>query len=111
MDRAEALTDPLYSKALEWKFRPREEGVCDWEAARSAWLAAAGKVEAVGRTSGAARRSAYQAARWIARRRTAGDLATLGYEPVVRILRRLVVLVRDRLPIPDSLRRDWEIFN
>ena len=74
-------------------------------------LAAVEKVDAIGRTSGAVRRSIYQAARWIARRRTVGDLATLGYEPVVRILRRLVELVRDRCPIPGSLRRDWEIFN
>ena len=110
-ERAEALADPLYSKALEWKFRPSEKGVCDWNDARVAWLAAVEKVDAIGRTSGAVRRSIYQAARWIARRRTVGDLATLGYEPVVRILCRLVELVRDRRPIPGSLRRDWEIFN
>ena len=38
-------------------------------------------------------------------------LRTLGLDPLVRILDAMRPLVRDRKPLPASLRRDWEIFN
>ena len=110
-DRAEALGMPLYSDAVEWKFRPRPEGVCDWEKARECWLAATSEVMETGRRTGGARRSCYQAARWIVRRRTVGDLSTLGQGPVVRILRRMVGVIEGRKPFPPSLELDWKIFN
>jgi len=110
-DRAAALGDPLYSAAVAWKFRPRKESVCSWDEAQAEWLKAVDEVMSVGRRTGAMRRTVYQAARWVWRRRTVGDLATFGYGAVVRILLKLVLVVRQRASLPPSLRRDWEIFN
>lgn len=110
-ERAEALGDPLYSAAVAWKFRPRPEPVCDWETARDIWLAA---VDGIGSAHATLRaRSLRAALRWIARRRSHGPapLRTLGLDPLVRILDAMRPLVRDRKPLPASLRRDWEIFN
>ena len=110
-ERAAALGEPLYSAAVAWKFRPRKESVCSWEEAQAEWLKAVDEVMSAGRRTGAMRRSVYQTARWIWRRRTVGDLTTLGYGAVVRILLKLAPVVRRRAPLPPSLRRDWEIFN
>ena len=110
-DRAAALGEPLYSAAVAWKFRPREESVCSWDEAQVEWLKAVDEVMSAGRRAGAMRRTVYQAARWIWRRHTVGDLATLGYGAVVRILLKLTPVVRMRAPLPPPLRRDWEIFN
>ena len=110
-DRATALGEPLYSAAVAWKFRPRKESVCSWDEARAEWLKAVDEVMSAGCQTGAMRRTVYQAARWVWRRRTVGDLATLGYGAVVRILLKLAPVVRRRAPLPPSLRRDWEIFN
>ena len=57
------------------------------------------------------RRSVRSAARWVVRRRTLGEIATFGMNPVVRILERVARCVEMRSAIPPSLRRDWEIFN
>ena len=51
------------------------------------------EVRDAGRRSGADGRSLYQTARWIVRRRTLGDLRTLGQGPVVRILAGLTGVV------------------
>ncbi len=110
-DRAAALGEPLYSAAVAWKFRPQKESVCSWDEAQAEWLKAVDEVMAAGRRTGAMRRTVYQAARWVWRRRTVGDLATFGYGAVVRILLKLAPVVRRRAPLPPSLRRDWEIFN
>ena len=110
-ERAAALGEPLYSAAVAWKFRPRKESVCSWEEAQAEWLKAVDEVMSEGRRTGAMRRSVYQTARWIGRRRTVGDLTTLGYGAVVRILLKLAPVVRRRAPLPPSLRRDWEVFN
>ncbi len=110
-ERAAALGEPLYSAAVAWKFRPRKESVCSWEEAQAEWLKAVDEVMSAGRRTGAMRRTFYQVARWIGRRRTVGDLTTLGYGAVVRILLKLAPVVRRRAPLPPSLRRDWEIFN
>lgn len=108
-DRAAALGDPLYAAAVQWKFRPRREPVCGWETARAAWLDAVAALPPA-RAGG---RSLRAAARWLARRRSPGPapLRTLGLDPLVRILRAMLPLVRDRRPFPPSLRRDWEVFN
>ena len=55
------------------------------------------------------RRSPYQLARWIARRRTLGALATLGQDCTVRVLERIRATLADGVP-PD-VERDWEVFN
>ena len=110
-ERAAALGEPLYSAAVAWKFRPRKESVCSWEEAQAEWLKAVDEVMSAGRRTGAMRRTFYQVARWIGRRRTVGDLTTLGYGAVVRILLKLAPVVRMRAPLPPSLRRDWEVFN
>lgn len=110
-ERAEKLGDALYAKAVEWKFRPSDDAVCDWETARGAWMDAEAEVLAAGSSSKELGRSVYQAARWLARRRTVGDIATFGQNCVVRVLRRLARHVRARETLTASLRRDWEIFN
>ena len=110
-DRAAALGDELYAAAVAWKFRPRAESVCDWETARARWLEAAEEVMAAGRRTGALRRSLYQAARWVVRRRTLGDWRTFGQVAAARLLRALTEVVRARGTLPPSLRRDWEVFN
>ena len=110
-ERAAALGEPLYSAAVAGKFRPRKESVCSWEEAQAEWLKAVDEVMSEGRRTGAMRRSVYQTARWIGRRRTVGDLTTLGYGAVVRILLKPAPVVRMRAPLPPSLRRDWEVFN
>ena len=110
-DSCEALGGcRLYRKAVEWKFRPGEEPVCDWEAAREEWLGA--KAEVFASIDGiSSRRTLRSAARWLVRRRTLGVLATLGMEPVVRILERIAQCVEKRSAVPADLLRDWEIFN
>ena len=110
-DRAAAIGEPLYSAAVAWKFRPRKESVCSWDKAQAEWLEAVDEGMSAGRRTGAMRRTVYQMARWIWRRRTVGDLTTLGYGAVVRILLKLAPVVRLRVPLPPSLRRDWEVFN
>ena len=112
-DRAAALGDALYSRAVQWKFRPRPDPVCDWETARTIWLETVDSF-CSNRARGALRRRTLRAAaRWLVRRRSLGPapLRTLGLDPLVRILRALVPLVRDRNPLPSPLRRDWETFN
>ena len=110
-DRAAALGDARYSAAVEWKFRPRAEAPAGWEDARAAWLAAKEEVFAAGRRTGAMRRTVRQAARWIARRRTVGDLRTLGLPPSVRIAGKIADAIRERRTPSASLVRDWEVFN
>ena len=109
-DRAAALGDALYSSAVDWKFRPKAEPVCDWEKARDVWLAA---LEEVSRCSRAARssRNLRNAARWLVRRHSLGELRTFALDPVVRVLETVARHVRDRRGISPSLRRDWEVFN
>ena len=113
-DRAAALAaqgdDGLYARAVEWKFRPREEPVCDWETAREAWLG--GHVEVFAAAGGGdCGRTLRNAARWLARRRTVGELATFGQDPVVRVLARVERHVRARTAPDASLMRDWGVFN
>ena len=102
--------DRLYRAAVEWKFRPSDVPVCDWETAREEWLDAKLNVTAAVDGEGF-RRSIRSAARWVVRRRTLGEIATFGMNPVVRILERVARCVEMRSAIPPSLRRDWEIFN
>ena len=102
--------DRLYRAAVEWKFRPSEGPVCDWETAREEWLDAKLNVTAAVDDEGF-RRSIRSAARWVVRRRTLGEIATFGMNPVVRILERVARCVEMRSAIPPSLRCDWEIFN
>ena len=111
LDRADALNDALYRTAVEWKFRPREDAVCDWETAREVWLGAYDEVMAAGSGSGALGRSIRQAARWVARRRTAGELRSFGQDCTVRVLRGVERAIRARTGISPSLRRDWGVFN
>lgn len=108
-DRAGALGDPLYRAAAEWKCRPRDEAVCTWEEARKVWLNALREIEAA--PSARHRRNLFNAARWLARRRTLGAISSFGLDPVERVLRRVRDHISSRLPITPSLRRDWEIFN
>jgi len=110
-DRAAALGEELYAAAVGWKFRPRAESVCDWETARARWLEAAEEAMEAGRRTGALRRSLYQAARWVVRRRTLGDWRTFGQVAAARLLRALTEVIRARGTLPPSLRRDWEVFN
>jgi len=113
LDRAAALGDSLYSAALEWKFHPTEKPVCDFERAREVWLEAMDEVARSSRPSGDSMtsRSLRNAARWLVRRRTVGDLRTFALNPVVRVLESVARHVRDRREPESALMRDWEIFN
>jgi len=112
LDRAEAVGDELYRKALEWKFRPADNAVCDWETAREVWLDAFDKVMAAGANDpGATGRTLFNVARWFVRRRSLGPVATLGLVPEVRVLRGVEKAIRERSGISPTLRRDWEVFN
>ena len=110
-DRAATLKDELYAKAMAWKFRPRPESVCDWETARETWLTAFDEVMAAGAGTPECRRSIYSTVRWIVRRKSLGEIRTLGLNPVVRILRQIAVMVRERRPLSPALKKDWLIFN
>jgi hypothetical protein len=107
VERGEAIGDALYSRALEWKFRPRREPPCDWETARGTWLEAFAEVRAAARP----RRSVAQAVRWTVRRRTVGRWRTFGWDPVVRILEELARAVEARAAFPEELQKDWMVFN
>ena len=106
-DRAKALGDALYSAAVEWKFRPSEAPVCEWEKAREAWLAALDEVS----SASCPGRSVRQAVRWLVRRHTIGDLRTFGMDCTVRVLKSVARRVRERTTPDSSLLRDWQIFN
>ena len=106
-ERAEALGDGLYSRALAWKFRPSAEGVCDWETARETWLAAVEEVRAAGRPE----RSLREAVRWVARRRSVGPLRSIGFDPILRVLDGVEAAVRAGKGISAALLRDWQVFN
>ena len=114
-DRAAKLRDPLYSKALDWKFRPSATPVCDAATARQTWLAAAANfLASPSAASGPlARRSLFNAARWLVRRRSAGPepIVSLGLDPTLRVLRGIYSAVAANAPFSPSLRRDWQVFN
>ena len=109
-DRAAALGDALYSAAVEWKFRPKSEPVCNWETAREVWLAAIEEVSICDRCAGSSR-SLRNAARWLVRRHSLGELRTFALDPVVRVLETVARHVRDGRRASDSLMRDWKVFN
>ena len=113
-DRAAALAaqgdDGLYARAVEWKFRPTEEPVCNLETARETWLD--GHLEVIAAVGdGDYKRTLRNAARWLVRRRSIGEIRTFAQDPVVRILESVKRHVHDRTAPTDSLMRDWEIFN
>lgn len=104
-DRASLLKDELYTRALAWKFRPQKDAICSLDEAREQWLAAVDEIKATGK------RTLYNTLRWLVRRRTLGDLHTIGMPPVVRILQSMSDLMRQRRPFSPSLKKDWMIFN
>ena len=110
-ERADALGDGLYSSAVEWKFRPKDEPVCDWETARSCWMEAYGEVMDAGRREGALERSLREGARWVVRRRSLGSLSTFGRNCTVRVLDGVAGCVRGRCAPDDALVQDWKVFN
>jgi len=112
-DRVSALGDGLYAQAAEWKTSPRTDGVCDWEAARTVWLSACEDIFCAARRADdpGLSRNLFNALRWLARRRTLGELRTIGRDPIMRILERLRPIVEARQPLSASLKRDWQIFN
>ena len=106
-ERADRLGDELYSAAVEWKFRPQVEPVANWERAREAWLEAYDEVSALSDAS----RSVFSALRWVARRRTVGELSSFALPPEVRVLRRIAAAIRAKGAVTPDLRRDWQVFN
>ena len=110
-ERAAALGDGLYRDAVEWKFRPRAEAPCSWEAARKAWLDAEEEAMERGRREGALKRSLREGARWIARSRSFGGAADFGRDCTVRVLLRVAGAVRGNGAIDAELVRLWRIFN
>lgn len=113
-DRAAALGDRLYSRALDWKFRPQAAAPCTIDEARACWLAAARDIMAAPEARGPqARRSPFHAARWIARRHTIGPLplATFAFDPTLRVFLAIRCALETGSPFSASLKRDWQIFN
>ena len=118
--REAALGDAAYARACAFKRRPPDDAAATsaalpcavlpptWDEAFAAWRAAADALFAR-RGRELRRRSPYQLARWIARRRTLGALATLGQDCTVRVLERIRATLADGVP-PD-VERDWEVFN
>ena len=102
--------DAAYARACAFKRRPTDDAaaVATWDEAFAVWRAAAAALFAR-RGRELRRRSPYQLARWIARRRTLGALATLGQDCTVRVLERIRATLADGVP-PD-VERDWEVFN
>ncbi len=117
LDRAAACGDDdryHYRAAVQWKFRPTPEPVCDWETAQAVWIDTCVEIDRLPWSRPYNwHRTLRAAARWLVRRRSLGPepLRTLGLDPLVRIMNALYPLVYDRKPLPASLRRDWEIFN
>ncbi|MBQ6472903.1 MAG: hypothetical protein IJJ33_13045 [Victivallales bacterium] len=105
-ERAAVLGDALYAKALEWKFRPQKSAVCDRETARTVWLDAVREIHRK-----PASRTLYQAVRWLVRRRSLGDIRTLGFLPEVRILLVMERVVKANHSFSPSLKKDWLTFN
>jgi hypothetical protein len=102
--------DGLYARAIAWKFRPADEPVCDWETARETWLN--GHLEVIAAVDGMGyRRTLRNAARWLVRRRSVGNLRTFALDPVVRVLDAVERHVRTRTAPGGSLMRDWNVFN
>ena len=100
----------LYARAVEWKFRPQDEPVCDIETARKTWIDGYAEVVAAVDESGL-RRTLRNAARWLARRRSVGELRTFALDPVVRVLESVARCVRERQSPGAALLRDWNVFN
>ena len=111
LERADALGDALYRSAVEWKFRPKDEPVCDWESARACWMEAYGEVMEAGRAAGELSRSLREGARWVVRRRSIGALAGFGRNCTVRVLDGVARCVSERTAPSDTLMRDWGVFN
>ncbi len=109
-ERAKALASPLYSAAVDWKFLPKAQAVASWEEARGEWLDAKEEVFALGGKE-AAGRTLREAARWIARRRSFGRLSETGLDCTLRVLGGVERRLRERKPMDEALKRDWEIFN
>ena len=106
-DRAAALSDPHYTRALDWKFRPRPVPPCPWETARDRWLAAASQI----RSTLQPRRTLRNLARWIARRHTPGPLRTLALDPVLRLFEEIASALQSPSPhTTPSLLLDWQTF-
>ena len=106
-ERADRLGDELYSAAVAGKFRPQREPVANRERAREAWIEAYDEVSALSDAS----RSLFSALRWVARRRTLGELSSFALPPEVRVLRRIAAAIRAKGAVTPDLRRDWQVFN
>ena len=110
--RALLLKDPLYDRALEFKFTPQGE-VATWEQAYAAWLTSVQEMLRL-KWHIIKRPSIFQALRWVVRRHTFGDWKTFGRTPLYRILvplRQLLAQGKKDCAIPDELMKDWRIFN
>lgn len=113
-DRATTLNEALYSRALDWKFRPQAEAPCRIDEARECWLAAANEILAAPEAHGCeARRSPFHAARWLMRRRSLGPLpfSTFALDPTLRVFLAIRHALETGANFSTSLRRDWQIFN
>ena len=111
-ERAKRLDDPLYRRAVDFKLHPVGP-VASWDEATKMWLDAYDRIMTT-RRADVLRRSVRHAVRWLKRRRTFGNPATVGMDALTRILlprRDLLAEGRFGRPIPSEMMKSWEVFN
>lgn len=116
-ERTAECGDGLYAMAAEWKIRPDDKAVCSREDAKAYFLSAMREITEtehpvygpVSKELG--KRSFRQAARWLVRRKTFGEVSTFGMDAVARLCFSVCRAVENDGPFAASLRRDWEVFN
>ena len=110
-ERARRLGDALYTRAVEWKFRPSPEPVCGLEKAKEIWFSAYAEVMEAGRRDRELSRSVRQAMRWLVRRRSFGPVSSFGRDCTVRVLESVAKHLSTWCSIDRALEADWKIFN
>lgn len=110
VDRAAAVGEPEYARAVELKFHPTGESACDWATAAALWSRASQEVMfARGRELSG--RSVRQGVRYVLRRRRIGRLSEFGLDPLLRILLPLEHAIAGGGRLDKETMKDWEVFN
>ena len=114
-ERARRVGTAAYEQAMNEKFAPTMALPPDvrplWRTALEGWRQA--KDELFAQHGKVLRsRHLWEAARWLERRRTVGDLGTFGMDCTVRVLEVIARELEQEHPASTAaLRRDWQVFN